>query len=76
MIKFLVDNGADVHVRNEKPLKNAIRYYHYSTSEKLSVIKCLLDNGADATEIVTTGKVDGKDIEGEIVDLLNKYRNK
>ena len=76
MIKFLVDNGADVHVRNEKPLKNAIRYYHYSTSEKLSVIKCLLDNGADATEIVTTGKVDGEDIEGEIVDLLNKYRNK
>jgi ankyrin repeat protein len=41
MIKFLVNNGADVHVDNEA----CLRYAAYKGNTE--IVKFLLDNGAD-----------------------------
>ena len=41
MVKYLVENGADIHARNDNALREASRYGH------LDIVKYLVENGAD-----------------------------
>ena len=40
-VKFLVENGTDIHINNDEPLMTAITYGH------LDIVKVLVKNGAD-----------------------------
>ena len=42
VVKWLVENGADIHVDNDKPLDNAINY-----ARDLDIVKYLVEKGAD-----------------------------
>ena len=42
MVKYLVENGADIHVNNDKALFHASR-----NNEHLEIVKYLVENGAD-----------------------------
>lgn len=46
ILKFLIDNGADIRAYNDKALRFAIDYEHFN------IVKLLIDNGADVFSVL------------------------
>lgn len=46
ILKFLIDNGADIRAYNDKALRFAIDYEHFN------IVKILIDNGADIFSVL------------------------
>jgi ankyrin repeat protein len=65
IVKFLLDNGADVHYEEEQALRTAVLY------NKLNAVKILLENGADITELVETW---ARFRKVEIINCLDNWK--
>lgn len=73
VVKWLLDNGANVHVRDEAPLFLSMSRYACTSSTKISVIKCLLDHGANKNAPKIKEYLESNKVEKEVVELLKQY---